>query len=78
VGIGLLPEEFSLTMFQRVYEVILGRSLDKRNFRKKVTAFGVLVPTRRLTAGRYRPVQMYRFDRAAYDALTARGIDFEI
>lgn len=78
VGIELLPEEFSLTMLQRVYEVILGRGLDKRNFRKKVMAFGVLVPTRRLTAGRYRPVQMYRFDRAAYQALTARGGDFEI
>lgn len=78
VGIELLPEEFSLTMLQRVYEVILDRTLDKRKFRKKVVAFGVLAPTRRLTAGRLRPVQMYRFDRAAYHALNARGVDFEI
>lgn len=78
VGIELLPEEFSLTMLQRVYEVILDRRLDKRNFRKKVMTFGVLTPTRRLTAGRFRPVQMYRFDRAAYHALNARGVDFEI
>ena len=77
VGSGLLPEEFSLAALLRICEVILDRKLDKRIFRRKVLRFGVLEPTRRLRAGRHRPVQMYRFDRDAYRVLSARGVDFE-
>lgn len=78
VGMELLPPEFSLTGLQRIYELILGRKLDKRNFRKKALAFGVLEPTRRRKVGNFRPVQLYRFNRAKYGDLVARGLDFEI
>ncbi|RYD33293.1 MAG: NUDIX hydrolase, partial [Verrucomicrobiaceae bacterium] len=36
VGFELLPEKFTLTQLQQLYESVLGTSLDKRNFRKKV------------------------------------------
>jgi 8-oxo-dGTP diphosphatase len=78
VGMELLPQDFSLTGLQRIYELILDRRLDKRNFRKKALSFGVLEPTRRLTVGSFRPVQLYRFNRAKYRELATRGIDFEI
>ncbi|MCX5747915.1 MAG: NUDIX domain-containing protein, partial [Proteobacteria bacterium] len=38
VGFELLPPRFSLTQLQRLYEIILGTELDKRNFRKKILA----------------------------------------
>lgn len=78
IGMELLPAEFSLTGLQRIYELILGRKLDKRNFRKKALAFGVLEPTKRRKVGNFRPVQLYRFNRAKYRDLVAMGIDFEI
>ena len=42
IGFNLLPEKFSLLQLQRLYEVILNIKLDKRNFRRKLTALGIL------------------------------------
>lgn len=62
VAYSLLPEEFALSQLQGTYEAILGRALDKRNFRKRVTTLGLLEPTGRTSgAGRHRPAQLYRF-----------------
>mgnify|MGYP001222859200 CR=1 FL=1 len=64
VAYALLPEEFTLTELQTVYEVILGRTLDKRNFRKKMLSMGILDATpRQKRAGAHRPAQLYRFTR---------------
>jgi 8-oxo-dGTP diphosphatase len=62
VGFQLLPHRFTLSELQRVYEVILGRALDKRNFRRKVELLGIVKPTREQRAsGSGRPAQLYRF-----------------
>lgn len=62
VGFQLLPARFTLSELQRVYEVILGRELDKRNFRRKVELLGIVKPTReQRVAGSGRPAQLYRF-----------------
>ena len=62
VGFQLLPARFTLSDLQRVYEVILGRELDKRNFRRKVELLGIVKPTReQRLAGSGRPAQLYRF-----------------
>ena len=59
---SLMPEEFTLTDLQRVYEVIVGGSLDKRNFRRRVLSLGIVTPTaRRATGSAHRPAQLYRF-----------------
>ena len=42
MGLNLLPEKFTLTQLQHLYEAIFQRDLDKRNFRKKILAMGVL------------------------------------
>lgn len=61
---NLLPEAFSLSELQQVYEAILGRALDKRNFRKKILALGLLASTGRKRAeGPHRPAGLYRFRR---------------
>jgi len=62
VGFQLLPARFTLSELQQVYEVILGRELDKRNFRRKVELLGIVKPTReQRVSGSGRPAQLYRF-----------------
>jgi len=59
---GLLPEQFKLSDLQKMYEIILNKKLDKRNFRKKMLAAGLLQETgRRDTAGAHRPAMLYQF-----------------
>ncbi|OGD79110.1 hypothetical protein A2368_00910 [Candidatus Collierbacteria bacterium RIFOXYB1_FULL_49_13] len=59
---SLLPKEFTLTQLQSTYEVILGRPLDKRNFRKKILSLGLVKSLDRTTAGlAHRPAQLYAF-----------------
>jgi 8-oxo-dGTP diphosphatase len=62
VAYSLLPEEFTLSQLQGTYEAILGRGLDKRNFRKRMTSVGLVAPTgRQGSVARHRPAQLYRF-----------------
>jgi 8-oxo-dGTP diphosphatase len=61
VGGGLLPEEFTLSQAQRLYEAIAGEALDPANFRRDVKATGLLAPTGRTrTEGPGRPGALYR------------------
>jgi 8-oxo-dGTP diphosphatase len=77
VGFELLPARFSLTQLQRLYEIILGTGLDKRNFRKKILAMDLLVETDEVEQGvRHRAARLYRFDRRKYDRLTKQGFEF--
>jgi 8-oxo-dGTP diphosphatase len=79
VGFELLPPRFSLTQLQRMYEIILGQELDKRNFRKKILAMDLLVETDEFEQGvRHRAARLYRFDRRKYDRLTKQGFEFAL
>jgi 8-oxo-dGTP diphosphatase len=79
VGFELLPPRFSLTQLQRMYEIILGKELDKRNFRKKILAMDLLVETDDYEQGvRHRAARLYRFDRRKYDRLTKQGFEFAL
>ncbi|MPZ87790.1 MAG: NUDIX domain-containing protein [Nitriliruptorales bacterium] len=64
VAYGLLPDHFTLSELQAVYEAVRGRSLDKRNFRRKVLALGFLEDTGDQRRGSHRPAQLYRFSQA--------------
>ena len=78
VGFELLPQRFTLAQLQALYEAILGRELDKRNFRKKLLAFDFLVPLEAYAGGSHRPARLHRFDRKKYEALVKRGFLFEL
>ncbi len=66
IAFSLLPEQFTLRELQRVYEIILHRKLDKRNFRKKILATGILEDTgEKKMEGTHRPARLYRFNPAA-------------
>jgi 8-oxo-dGTP diphosphatase len=79
VGFELLPPRFSLTQLQRLYEIILGTDLDKRNFRKKILAMDLIVETDEVEQNvRHRAARLYRFDRRKYDRLAKQGFSFAI
>lgn len=79
IGFELLPEKFTLRQLQHLYEVILDRKLDKRNFRKKVLAMGIVRETNEIEKDvAHRAARLYRFDKRKYDRLTRRGFNFEI
>lgn len=59
---GLLPEQFRLSDLQKMYEVIMSQKFDKRNFRKRMLASGLLEETgRKELSGAHRPAMLYQF-----------------
>lgn len=72
LGFFLLPEEFTLSELQQVYEVVLCEPLDKRNFRRKILTQGILESTTKLRFGDHRPAKLYRFAAAAIELEKAR------
>jgi 8-oxo-dGTP diphosphatase len=58
---SLLPKEFTLGELQEVYETILHRRLDRRNFRKKILALGLLKKLPKKRRGTHRPASLYAF-----------------
>lgn len=79
IGFELLPSRFTLSQLQSLYEAVLETRLDKRNFRKKVLSFGLLVPLKETQmTGRHRPAQLFRFDAEKYEKLKQRGFNFEL
>lgn len=76
VGFQLLPSRFSLTELQEVYEAILDKELDKRNFRRKLALLKVLKPTREYRRGGQRPARLFEFVAANFEKLKDKGILF--
>lgn len=75
VGLNLFPDSFTLPELQRLYECVLGRPLDRRNFQKKMLDLGILerIGERRGEGVRRAPY-LYRFDRPRYEAALRDGI----
>ncbi|MBM6993614.1 MAG: NUDIX hydrolase [Prevotella sp.] len=68
LSFNLLPELFTLTQLQHVYEAILDNEIDKRNFRKRIKQIDIIEKTNlidKLTSK--RGAALYRFDRKAYN-----------
>lgn len=79
IGFNLLPKKFSLTELQVMYEAILGQSLDKRNFRKKLLKMKILVNLKEKQKGvAHRAAELYKFDPEMYEAMKLKGFSFDI
>lgn len=88
IGFELLPDRFTLSQLQQLYETILGveERLNKRNFRKRIQDMGILKEVGIQEGVAHRPAKLYSFDKEKYEELEARrykdlirrGIDFEI
>lgn len=79
IGFELLPEKFTLTQLQSLYERILDTPLDKRNFRKKLLKLEILEETDEIEQDvAHRAARLYRFDQAAYQKKQQAGLNLEI
>ena len=76
VGFQLLAQKFTLGELQAVYEAILGRPLDKRNFRRKLALLGILKPLREWRRTGRKPAQLFRFAAPRFEKLKDKGILF--
>ncbi len=74
VGFQLLPEYFSLSELQKVYEMILGEKLDKRNFRRRILQAGIIEETQHLRGGEGRPARLFRYRPDAVAEVKARRL----
>jgi 8-oxo-dGTP diphosphatase len=79
IGFELLPPKFTLTQLQHIYEAILERTLDKRNFRKKILGLEFVADTGEIQKDvAHRAAKLYQFDQKIYERLVKQGINFEI
>jgi len=63
----LLPKKFTIRQLQTLYELILGKKLDNRNFRKSVSKSGYIVPVNERERNvAHKPAQFYRFSQSRY------------
>lgn len=79
IGFELLPKKFALRQLQQMYEKILDRPLDKRNFRKKILKMDIIQELDEIeTDVSHRAARLYRFDKTKYDRFVEKGFNFEI
>ncbi len=79
IGFELLPNKFTLPRLQMLYEVILDKKLDKRNFRKKIMKMHLLKSLKEKDKNNLkRAAALYQFDKQTYNKLKKDGFNFEI
>ena len=68
IGFRLLPDLFTLTQLQKLYEAVNGEELDKRNFRKRIKEMDFIEKTELIDkTGSKRGASLYRFNHRAYN-----------
>ena len=76
IGFNLLPEKFTLSQLHRLYESILGRDLDKRNFRRKMLKLKLVESLDEKQEGvPHKPSQYFKFNEENYNKLIENGYD---
>ncbi|MFN7118055.1 MAG: NUDIX hydrolase [Saprospiraceae bacterium] len=78
IGYNLLPEKFTMPELQKLYETILGKTLDRRNFQRKVLSYGILKKldeTRK--GGAHKAPYLYSFDLEKYQKALEQGLQGE-
>lgn len=58
---SLLPKKFTLSDLQQIYEIILDKKIDKRNFRKRMVILDLLTSCKEKKKGAFRPARFYKF-----------------
>lgn len=78
IGFELLPEVFTMSELQNLYEAILGVKFDRRNFYNKMLKLGILAEAEPRPAGASSRIpSKYRFNKEKYDELKQRGFKLE-
>ncbi|MDF1550772.1 MAG: NUDIX domain-containing protein [Bacteroidales bacterium] len=79
IAFELLPQKFSLSQLQKLYEVVLGIEIDKRNFRKKAIQANYIVPLNEKQKDvAHKPAQLFMFSRDIYEATKKENFNFSL
>lgn len=79
IGFEMLPEKFTLSQLQKLYEVVFGVEFDKRNFRKKITKMKYLVPLNEKQKGvSHKPARYYHFNKEIYETTKTDILNFTV
>nr|WP_319571182.1 NUDIX domain-containing protein [uncultured Draconibacterium sp.] len=75
IGLKLLPQKFTMPQLQKLYETILGRELDRRNFQRKILSYKILNKlNERKTGGAHKAPFLYEFNRENYKKALEDGL----
>ena len=76
IGFNLLPEKFTLGQLHKLYEAILEKKIDKRNFRRKILKLDILTNLEEKQKGvAHKPSKFVKFNERKYNRLTETGFD---
>jgi len=79
IGFELLDKKFPFSDLEKLYTTLLGREIDRRNFRKKIIGLNVLDElNEKVSKGSGRPANLFQFNQKRYFQLKKEGIIFEI
>jgi 8-oxo-dGTP diphosphatase len=74
IGLNLLPEKFTMPDMMRMYEAILGKKIDPRNFQKKILNTGIVVRLNEVKRGvAHKSPFLYKFDKDRYEEVLKEG-----
>ena len=77
IGLSLLPKKFTMKTLQKLYEVILCRTLDRANFQKKMLKLGILNRhEKQMSGGAHKAPYLYSFNKIKYHEFLESGIGF--
>jgi 8-oxo-dGTP diphosphatase len=75
IGYNLLPEKFTMPEFQKLYETILGKKLDRRNFKRKILGYDIVNKLDEIKkGGAHKAPHLYSFDLHKYSKALDRGL----
>ena len=74
--VSLMPQLFTLTELQQIYEIILGQSLEKKSFRRRMIEAGAVEETNQTKIAGKRPAQLYKFALQSYDFHFPRILEY--
>lgn len=76
IGFNLLPEKFTLGQLHKLYEAILEKEIDKRNFRRKISKLDILTTLAEKQKGvAHKPSRFVKFNEGNYKKLSKTGFD---
>ncbi len=79
VGFNLLSKKFTMTELQKLYETILDKKLDRRNFHRKIVATGILKRLNETKKGvAHKAPFLYKFDLLKYEKALKGGLGFDL
>lgn len=75
VGYNLLPEKFTMPELQKMYETILDKKLDRRNFQRRILSYGILKRLKEVKkGGAHKAPYLYSFDLRKYEQALKAGL----